>query len=278
MTLPSAAPEELPVLNRLIAALPPAEYGHIAPHLERVSLGIKDLLFDVNARIEHVYFMEHGVASILGVMADGSAVEAATVGPEGMVGLPVFHGTDRTNSQAYCQIAGEALRMPSDLFRREIARAPHLTRMLHLYSQGLFTMIAQSSACNRIHTMIQRCARWLLHTLDRVPGEEFSLTHLFLSQMMGVRRATVTETMSELQAEGTIQYTMGNVRVLDRDRLQARACECYGIIQAEFDRLLGPRKLGAQTRDPLMGLTTSKGGKSLATEPKPDPENDPDPA
>lgn len=249
--------------NRLLAALPADEYARLAPHLERVTLQSKDVLFDVERPITHVYFPEALLGSVVSVMADGSAVETATVGREGMVGLPVFLGTDRTNAQALVQVPGPALRMSADALRAAVGDSPALARGLQHYTQALFTLVAQGSACNRLHAMPERCARWLLHTQDRVGGDEFPLTHQFLSQMLGVRRATVTEAMGALQERGVVDYQMGRVRVRDRAGLEAAACECYAIIVREFDRLLGEEPPGRPPPpDPLAGVTTAEGGRS----------------
>src|SRR5205085_7462944 len=138
------------------------EHAQLSPHLERVPLEAKQVLFEIDQPIDHVYFLETAVASVLSVMADGGSVEAATIGYEGMVGLPVFHGTDRTSAQSVCQVPGGAFRLSADVFRTEAKRMGTLTLMLHRYSQALFTLTAQSSACNRLHAMTERCARWLL--------------------------------------------------------------------------------------------------------------------
>ena len=262
MNTPANTPAADRPRNRLLATLPPADYTALAPRLEPVMLEFKQILFDVDQPIDHVYFPEAAVVSVLSVMADGTAVETATVGHEGFVGLPVFLGTDRASAQAFSQVPGPALRMHADAFREAAARSAALTRALHRYAQALFTLVAQSSACNRLHTMPERLARWLLHTHDRVGGDEFPLTHQFLSQMLGVRRATVTEGMGMLAAHGTIMYEMGQVRVCDRAALEATACECYRIIAREFDRLLGGDGERARTPSPLDGLTTSEHGRS----------------
>ena len=259
--------------NRILAALPAADLARLAPALEPVTLDLRDVLFDVDRPIEHAYFVERGVVSVLGVMADGTAIETATIGPEGMVGMPLFHDTDRTSAQAFCQVAGEALRLPADALRREVARSDALRRLLHRYAQAMLTLVAQSSACNRVHTMRERCARWLLHTHDRVGAaegvDEFALTHSFLSQMLGVRRATVTEALGLLQRSGAIAYSMGTVAVRDRARLEAEACECYAVIRHEFDRLLdGSRANGAG--HPLEGVTTAEGGRTTLGDGAPD--------
>jgi CRP-like cAMP-binding protein len=236
-----------PPRNRLLASLPAADYARLASGMTRVDLDLKHVVFDVDRPIEQVHFPEAAVISILSVMADGSAVETATVGHEGMVGLPVFLGTDQMSAQAFCQIPGPSLRIASDDFRRALAESAALTLALQRYTQALFLFVAQSSACNRLHSMPQRCARWLLHTHDRVGAEvgrdEFPLTHEFLSQMLGVRRATVTEGMRILQKAGAVDYVRGRVVVRDRATLRSTACECYSVITREFDRLLG--ELGA---------------------------------
>lgn len=248
--------------NRILAALSAEDYAVLEPRLERVTLATSEVLFDVHAPIEHVYFPENMVASIVGVLADGQAIETATVGREGMVGLPLFLGTDRTAAQAFVQVPGPALRLPAEVLRAALDRGPALARVLGRYTQALFTLVGQSSACNRVHTMVERCARWLLHTHDRVAGDEFMLTHLFLSQMLGVRRATVTEAMGALQAAGAVAYVRGRITVLDRERLERSACECYAIIAGEFDRLLGPAG-GSRRPDPLDGVATSENGVSV---------------
>jgi CRP-like cAMP-binding protein len=254
--------------NRLLASLPAADYARLAPALERVDLTLKQIAFDVDRPIEHVYFPEGAVVSVVGVMADGTAVETATIGREGMVGLPVFLGTGQTSAQAFAQIAGPAMRMTAEAFRAAIDASPAFAGVLLRYTQALFTLVAQSSACNRVHTMTERCARWLLHCHDRVERDEFPLTHQFLSQMLGVRRATVTEAMGTLQERGVVDYQRGVVQVRDRAALEGVACECYAIIAREFDRLLGTSEASpasgasAAGPGPLDGVSTSEGGCS----------------
>jgi CRP-like cAMP-binding protein len=227
--------------NRLLRALPEQELARIAPALESVAVQRRQIAFDVDRPIEHVYFPENAVFSIVGVMSDGRAVETAAVGWEGMVGLPVFLGTDRTPAQAFCQIPGDALRLGTGTFQREVARGGELRSILNRYTQAHFTQVAQASACNRLHTMRERCARWLLQTHDRVGRDEFPLTQRFLSQMLGVRRATVTEAARSLQQAGFLNYVHGRVTVRDRHGLESIACECYAIVRREFDRLLEGR-------------------------------------
>jgi CRP-like cAMP-binding protein len=256
--------------NQILSALPAPDYHRIEPYLERMALSVRDLMYDVNVVIEHVYFPENCVCSIIGLMADGSAVETATVGNEGMIGIPIFHGTDRTSSQAFCQVPGNALKLPAEVFRDALRHSGTLTYLMHRYSQALFALIGQTSACNRLHKMSERCARWLLLTHDRVDRKpKFNLTQQFLAQMLGVRRATVTEAMSALQAAGAVNYQMGIIEVKDRTLLENLACECYAIVRNEFDRLLNDQQFrGEPSPNPLDGIQTSVGGKSIVTEPK----------
>ncbi|HVE80140.1 MAG TPA: Crp/Fnr family transcriptional regulator [Gemmatimonadaceae bacterium] len=258
MTAPAAS--RATPRNRILAALPGDEYARLAPGLELVPLELRRLVFDVDQPIEHVYFPEAGVISIVSVMADGTAAETATVGYEGMAGLPVFLGTDRTASQAFCQVRGEAYRLTTPVFLQAVGESATLRAVLGRYAQALFTLVAQSSACNRLHPMRQRCARWLLMTHDRVGTETFALTQQFLSQMLGVRRATVTEAAGELQAAGLIEYAYGKITVRDRARLERATCECYEIVRQEFARLLEERP----ARSPLRDVPTSENGFSTA--------------
>lgn len=254
---PAAAVE---TRNRLLAALPPDERERLHAGLELVRLKFRQVLFEPNRTIEHVYFPENAVVSILGIMEDGSAVETGTVGNEGMAGVPVFLGAMQMAGQAFVQIPGTAWRMPSAALREEVRRGSTLARLLGRYTQALFTLVAQSSACNRKHPLEERCARWLLMTHDRVEGDTFELTQHFLSQMLGVRRATVNEAAGALQARGLIEYSRGRITILDRAGLEAASCACYAIIQGEFARMLD----GLEPPTPLDGVRTSENGLTIS--------------
>jgi CRP-like cAMP-binding protein len=251
--------------NRILALLPAEELEGLRPALERVRLETRQVVFDVGAPIEHVYFPETAVVSLVSVMPDGSAVETATVGHEGMVGIPVFLGAGSMAGQAFAQVPGDAYRMSAGDLRAEVGRGGVLPEVLGRYTQALFTHVAQCSACNRLHPVEQRCARWLLTTHDAVGADAFEMTHLFLSQMLGVRRATVTEVAGRLQDAGLIEYSRGRMAVVDRAGLEAAACECYGIVRAEFARLLD----GGAVPSPLDGVVVSEGGMSRAGEGEP---------
>jgi CRP-like cAMP-binding protein len=225
--------------NRLLASLPEQVYKQLRPSLEQVSQSFKQTLQEPDVIMSYVYFPLTTVVSILVPMDDGSQIEVATVGNEGMVGLPVFLGSDTMQTISIVQISGEALRIPADTFKEAFGTMEPFRNVLQLYTQALFMLTAQTAACNRVHDIAQRCARWLLITHDRVETDRFPLTQEFLADMLGVRRAGVSEVASALQREGLIQYSRGVITVLDRSGLEARSCECYQIIRQEFERSFG---------------------------------------
>jgi CRP-like cAMP-binding protein len=226
--------------NRLLAALPPEELAWLAGLLEPVALGFKQVLYESNQPIGHVYFPLTAVCSLLVEMQDGRTVEVGTVGNEGLVGLPVFLGATSTSGYAIAQIPGAALRMPAATFVSQVLGGDGaLYHALQRYTQALFVQTAQGAACNRLHTQEQRFCRWILMTHDRVGSESFPLTHEFIAQMLGVRRATVSEVAAAIQAAGLIHYHRGTMTVRDRAGLEAASCECYAVIRAEHDRVAG---------------------------------------
>jgi CRP-like cAMP-binding protein len=230
-------------VNRILAALPTRVYTRLMTHLEHVSLESRQPAYDVDEPIDFVYFPLTAVFSLVTVMEDGEGVEVATVGNEGMVGLPLFLGVDQTSGKAFVQVPGDALRIASAAFKKEIRRQGPLTQMLQVYTQALMVQISQGMACNGIHSIRQRCARWLLMTHDRVAAETFPLSQEFLALMLGVRRAGVNKVATELKQAGLIQYSRGVIRILKRKELEDTSCECYQVIKREFDRLLGsPQK------------------------------------
>lgn len=227
------------VNNRLLASLPREEYQQLQPYLEPVSLELKQELYQPNVPIEFVYFPLDGMYSLLSLTSEGDLIEVATVGNEGMVGLPVFLGGRQIPGIAMVQIPGDALRMRAEDLRTHVTPGTSLYEMLHRYTQALFNLISQSALCNRVHSIEQRCCRWLLLTHDRVGTDIFPLTHEFLSQMLGVRRAGVSEVAAKLQNAGFIAYKYGKITVMDRAGLEATSCECYELIKVEFQRLIG---------------------------------------
>ena len=244
--------------NHLLACLPPEEQARLRPTLERVELESHDVLSEPGERISHVYFPETGVISLIAVMHDGSAVEAGTVGNEGVAGVSAFLGADSFPIRMIAQVPGDALRMRVEAFRSARDTSPSLGDAVLRYTQALLVQMAQSAACNRLHAVDARAARWLLMTHDRVDGDDFHLTQDFLAMMLGVHRPTVTITMRVLQKAGLITYTRGHVTVLDRRALEEASCECYAVIQGEFERMIdGPSR-------PMLRVTGAAGGASAA--------------
>ena len=226
--------------NGLLRALSAADYELLVPHLRRVALTAGETISDSLARPRHVYFPETAVLSLIIVMDDAAAVEAASVGNEGVVGLSVFLGAGAMSTRCLAQIAGDAQRLPVSALARAVTSSPGLARLLGRYTQAFINGLAQSVACNRLHNIDQRCARWLLMTHDRVGGgDAFDLTQEFLSYMLGVRREGVSGASRALQHRGIIRYRRGHIAVLDRPALERAACECYGETRADYARLLG---------------------------------------
>lgn len=226
------------IKNRLLSALPPKEYERLLPHLETVSLTFKQIIYAANEPIDYVYFPNSGVISLVNVTENGGTIETAMVGNEGMVGIPVLLRADRMVGQAVAQIVGDAQRMKVDVFKREVAPGSPLHNLLLRYTQALMNQISQSVVCNRMHSLEKRCCRWLLLCQDRAHSDQFLLTQELLSQILGVRRASVSEVAAILQNAGLIRYTRGKITILDRLGLEAASCECYRLVKQEFDRLL----------------------------------------
>jgi CRP-like cAMP-binding protein len=224
--------------NRLLVALPRDEHDRLLPHLEKVSLPLRDILYDANGPIAHVFFPLHGVISLV-IMDGGFTLEVGIIGNEGLVGTPVFLGADRSPTRAIAQIPAEALRMDAKFFQKEMKRAGPMHGLVQRYTQTMINQISQSIVCNHRHSVEKRMCRWLLMSHDRVGADEFPLTHEFLAQMLGVCRPTVTAVAGSLQKTGLITYHRGTITVLDRKGLEAASCECYAVVANELDRLLG---------------------------------------
>jgi len=226
--------------NRLLARLPEDEYQRLFPEPQSLTLELKHVLYQPRAFIDFAYFPSEGVVSLLTVMEDGAAIELATIGNEGMVGLSILLGIPHSPSRAIVQDPSVGVRMTADRLKAETSRDTPLRRLLLLYNGAFLFQISQAVACNGLHSVQQRCCRWLLMTHDRVGGgDEFPITHEFLSQMLGVRRASITEVLQPLQKDGLIDYRRGSMKVLDRRGLEATSCECYRLVVQEYDRLLG---------------------------------------
>lgn len=230
------------IVNQLLTALPQQEYQQLISHLEYVDLNSGEVLWEPGETMTEVYFPNLAMISLVSIMENGSTTEISLVGKEGMVGLPVFLGGHSTTSRAIVQIGGSALKLNSNILKSEFDKGGELQRLLLLYTQALFTQASQNAACNRQHNIEERLARWLLTTQDCVMKDELHLTQEFISQMLGTRRSGVTVAAGTLQQAGMIRYTRGKITILNREALNATACECYRVIKNEYTRLLKPKQ------------------------------------
>ncbi len=224
--------------NQLLAVLPAAEWQRWQPRLEAVELTLGQVLYESGSTLSHVYFPTTAIVSLLYVMEDGASAEIAVVGNEGLVGISLFMGGDSTPSRAVVQSAGTGFRLPAQDMKDEFNRGGAVLHLLLRYTQALITQMAQTAVCNRHHTLDQQLCRWLLLSLDRLPGSELVMTQELIANMLGVRREGVTEGASRLQKAGLIRYARGRISVLDRAGLEKRSCECYAVVKGEYDRLL----------------------------------------
>jgi len=228
--------------NRLLDAMPSDVLHNIRPHLELVALAANQTVHEPGEATEYVFFPTRGLISLVAVLDDGESVEVGMVGKEGLYGVSVFLGDDRPVQRAMVQLAGSALRISSRLFQHEVQSNAALQSLLLRYVQVTLTTAIQAAACNRLHKLEQRFARWLLAAHDRAEAATFPMTHEFLAMMLGVRRPGVTIAAQSLQADGVITYNHGTMTIVDRNGLEAASCECYRFVQGEFARLLGPTR------------------------------------
>ncbi len=226
-----------PLNNLILTALPSEELNRLCDHLEPFELKLGDILQVPEDPIKYVYFPTHGIISLLATLEGGETVETGVVGREGMVGISIVLGVDTTTSQALVQGAGSAQRMKAQSLKVFLRNGGALHALLLRYIHTIFAQISQTAACNRVHSLNERLARWLLLTHDRLGRDNFGLTHEFLARMLGTRRAGVSVAASALREAGLIDYSRGEVAVLDRQGLEAASCECYSVVKAEFDRL-----------------------------------------
>lgn len=210
----------------------------LLPELVPVDLPLGQVLYEAGVAEQHVYFPTSAIVSLLYVMENGDSAEIALVGNEGVVGFSVFMGGNSTPSRAVIQSAGKGLRMQARTIKQEFDRAGPVMHLLLRYIQALITQMSQTAVCNRHHSLGQQLCRWLLLSLDRLPGNELVMTQELIANMLGVRREGVTEAALKLQAAGLIKYARGHITVLDRAGLETRSCECYEVVKKEYDRLL----------------------------------------
>jgi CRP-like cAMP-binding protein len=227
-----------PKQNHLIGALPASDYERLAAHLELIPMRLGDVLYESGDQLRYVYFPTTCIVSLLYVMEDGASAEIAIVGNEGILGISLFMGGDTTPSRAIVQSAGHGFRLKAGLLKNEFGRFGPTMHLLLRYTQALITQMAQTAVCNRHHSVDQQLCRWLLLSLDRLASNELAMTQELIANMLGVRREGVTEAAGKLQDAGLIRYHRGQITVLDRPGLEARACECYEVVKKEFDRLL----------------------------------------
>lgn len=234
----SSNPRE-PLENRLLTTLPPKELKRLLPSLEPVTLSLGEVVYESQGHMEYVYFPVTCHVSLLYTMTDGATAEVGLVGNEGLVGIALFMGGDTTPNRAIVQGAGDARRMKAKAMQDEFKRGGEFQQLLLRYTQALITQISQTAVCNRLHSVEQRFCRWLLMTRDRTQSDELQMTQEFISNMLGIRREGVSVVAGQLKEARAIIYVRGHIKILNRQKLEARVCECYAVVKAEHDRLLG---------------------------------------
>ena len=227
-----------PQKNHLLSCLPEADLERVFHHLELVPMQLGQVVYESGATLKHAYFPIDCIVSLLYVMADGDSSEVAMVGNEGIVGISLFMGGDATAGRAVVQSDGHAFRLKGSVLKEEFKRGGPFQHLLLRYTQALLTQMTQTAACNKHHSVPQQLCRWLLLGLDRLPDNKLMMTQGLIANMLGVRRAGVTDATGALESAGVIRYSRGNFTVLDRPRLEQAACECYAVVKKEFDRLL----------------------------------------
>lgn len=226
-----------PQRNHLLAALSQEECDRIYPHLKLVPMPLGKVLYESGDVLQHVYFPADCIVSLLYVLEDGASAEISVVGNEGMIGIALFMGGETTPNRAVVQSAGYAYRLLGPLLKEEFHRSGDMQLLLLRYTQALITQMAQTAVCNRHHSVDQQLCRWLLLSLDRLTGNELTMTQELIANMLGVRREGVTEAAGKLQKQGVIHYSRGKITVLDRLQLETLCCECYSVVRKETDRL-----------------------------------------
>jgi CRP-like cAMP-binding protein len=231
-----------PRKNQLLAALPEADLQRWLPKLEWVDLPLGHVVGESGVELRHAYFPTSAIVSMLYVMEDGASAEIAVAGFEGLIGMSLYMGGGSTPSRAVVQSAGEGFRISAQAISEEFNQSAPVMHLLLRYTQALITQMSQTAACNRHHSVNQQLCRWLLLSLDRLPGNDLRMTQELIANMLGVRREGVTDAAMNLQREGLIRYARGHIHVLNRPGLERRTCECYGVVKREYDRLLPRRR------------------------------------
>ena len=243
-----------PKMNRLLAALPAEDYARLLPHLELIPMPLGWAVYESGGQLGHLYFPTTSIVSLLYITESGASAEIAIAGNEGLVGISLFMGGESTSSRAVVLSAGMGYRLKASIVKKEFALGGQLHNLALRYTQALITQMAQTAVCNRHHVLEQQLCRWLLLSLDRLPGNELKMTQERLANMLGVRREGVTAAASSLQKAGLIHYCRGHITVRDRPRLEDRVCECYAVVKR------GVRPVAAVER----GRSTGMSGNWLA--------------
>lgn len=229
--------------NLILNGLTTEEHERLAPQLEYVELPLGMVLYEPEEPIKYGYFPLRGAASVVTILMDGGSVEAGVTGNEGLVGIPLILGTDiEINRRAQVQIAGNGLKLRAEVLKEEFNRDAHFRELLLRYLHVFITQISQTAACNRMHRLEERLARWLLACQDRLSADEIGSTQEFIAQMLGVRRAGVSVAATQLQERGLIAYKRGRIQIVDREGLRAASCECYEVVSREYERMLKCRR------------------------------------
>lgn len=228
---------QLQMRNTLLEKLSSKERDSLFPSMELTEFSPREIVYAPRQHLNYAYFPETCVMSLITVLDDGTEIEAATIGNEGMIGIPLILAGNQMTSKVVCQIAGSASRTSADELVKALDAHPALFLSLRKYAHALFELLTQSTACNRLHTIEQRCARWLLSTHDRIDGDTFFLTHEFLATMLGVRRPGVSLVAKSLQDSGLVSYKHGKMTIRDRNGLEGVSCECYAAVKSSYGRL-----------------------------------------
>jgi CRP-like cAMP-binding protein len=244
-------------MNRLLAALPAADYQRLLPHLELVPMPLGWTVYEEGGVQRHVYFPADSLVSLLHVMKDGASAGVAVVGNDGVVGTTLFMGGQSTSRRAVVYSAGYGYRLKASVLKSEFERGGVLQHLLLRYTMAKIAQIAQTAVCNRHHSLEQHLCRLLLLSHDRLPSNELALTQELMSTLLGVRREGVSEAAGRLQAGGLLRHARGRITVLDRPKLEAQACECYAVVRREYDRLMGPVLRPAAVRLPALRTASS---------------------
>lgn len=224
--------------NHLLAALPTTDWERWQSQLQLIDLKLGQVLYESGGKMQHVYFPVDAIVSLLFVLENGSSAEIAVVGNEGIVGVSLFMGGETTPSRAVVQSAGKCIRLDAETLKTEFKNSMPVMHLLLRYTQALITQMTQTAVCNRHHSLDQQLCRWLLLSMDRLSGNHMVMTQELIANMLGVRREGVTAAAGSLQNAGLIRYTRGRIEVINREGLEARTCECYGVVKREYDRLL----------------------------------------